>query len=76
MARAAKSWWECWLRGHAGGEDPRNGAQLESASILGAWNQKETMNHSCLRVGPPEAEPETRFGKQIAYLGHGPRKLW
>ena len=50
--------------------------QVERVSISGDWNQKKTMDHSCLRVGPPEAEPETRTGEQTAYWGRGPKKLW
>ena len=77
MALAAKSWWERWLRRHKGEKmtSPAQ-VQVERVSISGDWNQKKTMDHSCLHAGPPEAEPETRTGEQTAYWGRGPKKLW
>ena len=60
-----------------GREDaPPAQVQVERVSISGDWNQKKTMDHSCLHVGSPEAEPEGRTGEQTAYWGRGPRKLW
>ena len=44
MALAAKSWWECWLRGHKEERRCPPGPSPGGKGVdLGSWNQKKTM---------------------------------